>query len=54
MKLCGIVCVDGGKEWIIGELANEKLAIDKLQKCKYKLYMRYEGRPMNGIKCSRR
>ena len=31
---------------------NEKLAIDKLQMRKCKLYMWYEGGPMNGIECS--
>ena len=33
--------------------ANEKLAIDKLQMRECELYMRYEGGPMNGIKCSK-
>ena len=33
--------------------ANVKLAIDKLQMCKCKLYMRYEGGPMNGVECPR-
>ena len=32
---------------------NEKLAIDKSQMRKCKLYMRYEGSPMNGVECSR-
>ena len=32
--------------------ANEKLAIDKLQTRKRKLYMRYEGGPMNGVERS--
>ena len=32
---------------------NEKLAIDKFQMCKCKLYMRYECGPMNGVERSR-
>ena len=32
---------------------NEKLAMDKLQMRECKLYMRYEGGPMNGVERSK-
>ena len=49
----GVVVQSRGRRVECERWAIEKLVIDKLQMRKCKLYMRYEGGPMNGVECSR-